>query len=222
MRYKLVIFDLDGTLMDTVEDLGNAVNHAMRSHGHPVHDIPSYKARVGHGIRNLVKNALPEALREDESEVDSCLKAFVEYYTENIDRCTRPYKGICALIDALSAAGIKLAVASNKFQTGTETLIHKFFPNTQFVDILGNRPGAPLKPDPEIVFDILRKAGMSEDDSSCVAFVGDSATDMKTGHNAGAVSVGVSWGFRPRTDLEAAGADFIADSPARLQEILLV
>ena len=149
MDAKMVIFDLDGTLIDTIRDLAAAVEHALSIGGYPGHTVDEYRNMVGHGIRNLVTRALPEGSPED--VIEESLKRFVEYYTAHIDVLSRPYPGIPELLEKLSSDGFSLAVASNKFQEGTETLIRRFFPEIPFVKILGNAPGLPLKPDPEVI-----------------------------------------------------------------------
>lgn len=214
---KLAIFDLDGTLIDTIEDLGTAVNHALGLRGLALHSMAEYKDMVGHGVRNLVKDALAGSLgrKPEDALVDSALADFVDYYVAHIDVHTRPYPGIQALLSKLQGKGLKLAVASNKFQEGAEKLVKEFFPDIRFVAVLGNSPELPLKPDAAVVQLVLDKAGVSREEA---VFVGDSATDMKTAANGGVRSIGVSWGFRPRTDLEQSGAMDIADSAEQLFE----
>lgn len=196
MKYKVILFDLDGTLLDTLEDLAEAVNAALRKRGLPLHSTDEYRKMVGHGVRNLVTVALPEAFRADEAFIDSCLADFKAYYTEHIDVHTHPYPGIPELLSRLHESGCRIAVASNKFQEGTERLIAEFFPGIPFVAILGNRPGYPLKPDPEIVGEVLRKADASP---AGAILVGDSSTDMLTARNGGIRSIAVTWGYRPMT-----------------------
>ena len=214
---KLAIFDLDGTLIDTIEDLGTAVNHALGLRGLALHSMAEYKDMVGHGVRNLVKDALAGSLgrKPEDALVDLALADFVDYYVAHIDVHTRPYPGIQALLSKLQGKGLKLAVASNKFQEGAEKLVKEFFPDIRFVAVLGNSPELPLKPDAAVVQLIMEKAGVSREEA---VFVGDSATDMKTAANGGVRSIGVSWGFRPRTDLEQSGAMDIADSAEELFE----
>ncbi len=213
----LAIFDLDGTLIDTIEDLGTAVNHALGLRGLALHSMAEYRDMVGHGVRNLVKDALAGSLgrQPEDALVDSALADFVDYYVAHIDVHTRPYPGIQALLSKLQGKGLKLAVASNKFQEGAEKLVKEFFPDIRFVAVLGNSPELPLKPDAAVVQLVLDKAGVSREEA---VFVGDSATDMKTAANGGVRSIGVSWGFRPRTDLEQSGAMDIADSAEQLFE----
>lgn len=210
---RLAIFDLDGTLIDTIEDLGTAVNHALGLRGLPQHSIAQYRDMVGHGIRQLVINALGPAAGDPLT--DEVLADFVDYYVAHIDVHTRPYPGMQQLLADLQKKGIRLSVASNKFQQGTEKLVREFFPDIHFVAVLGNSPELPLKPDAAVVQLIMEKAGVSREET---VFVGDSATDMKTAANGGVRSIGVSWGFRPRTDLQESGAMDIADSAEELFE----
>lgn len=184
--------------------------------GLPTHSYEEYCSFVGNGILRLVERALPEELRTEEY-VKAARKDFVDFYIENIDTHTVPYTGMVELVETLHRDGAKLAVASNKFQAGTEKLIRKFFPEIEFVDICGNREGVPLKPDTALVDLILDKAGVER--KNCY-MVGDSAVDIKTAQNAGIHSIGVSWGFRSREELEQAGAEQIADTVEQLKDML--
>ena len=197
MAYKLVLFDLDGTLLDTLDDLSEAVNYALGLRGLPKHTRDEYMKMVGHGIRNLVKQALPAEKQEDEALIDSALADFKAHYTAHIDVYTHPYPGMQRVVEMLHKAGVQMAVASNKFQEGAEYLIRKFFPGIPFVAVLGNRPGFPLKPDPEIVGEVLRRSGVRPGDA---VLVGDSPTDMKTAANGGIDAIAVTWGYRPMKD----------------------
>ena len=212
--FRLVIFDLDGTLLDTVADLGDAVNHALGKRGFPIFTREEYTHKVGHGVRNLVTVSLPEEHQSDDALIDECLADFKAWYTSHIDVYTRPYAGMQELIRDLHASGVKLAVASNKFQSGTEYLVDRFFGFAPFVSILGNREGFPLKPDPAIVEECLQKAGVSRSET---ILVGDSLTDMKTAENGGIPGIAVSWGYR---DLHGTPGVRIAESVAELRYLL--
>ena len=159
MGWDMVIFDLDGTLLDTIGDLGAAVDHAMVVRGVPTHTTEEYKTMVGHGVKNLVRLALPENCRDEET-VNSALNDFRRWYETHIDLLTKPFPGIHELLRDLSSRGVRLAVASNKFQEGAEALIKEFFPDIRFDAVLGDRPGHPLKPDAEVVRSILRASGL--------------------------------------------------------------
>ena len=202
-HYQLVLWDLDGTLIDTLEDLAAAVNHALAVRGLPLHSLADYRNMVGHGVRNLVKLALEASLQAQGAEgpdaplVEAALADFKAYYTAHIDVHTHPYPGIPELVGDLDAAGVKMAVASNKFQAGTELLIREFFPDIPFVAILGNREGYPLKPDPEIVAEVLRASGLPAD---AAVMVGDSGTDMRTAAGGGIDGIAVGWGYRKMSE----------------------
>ena len=210
MEYKmdtgLVIFDLDGTLLNTIGDLAVACNAVLAMRGLPQHTYDEYCHFVGNGIMRLVERALPEELRTPYT-VAAVRADFVKYYTEHIDVYTKPYEGIPELVAEIVRRGVRIAVASNKFQTGTEKLIRLFFPGVEFAAVFGQREGVPLKPDPAVVGEIL-------------LYVGDSGVDMQTAAAAGVRSVGVTWGFRERTELEEAGARHIVDNPAKILELL--
>ena len=216
MQNKLVIFDLDGTLLNTIGDLAAGCDEMLRQRGLPTHSFEDYCSFVGNGIMRLVERALPEELRTPEY-VAAARRDFVNYYIDHIDLHTHPYEGIVELVEELAAQGCRLAIASNKFQAGTDKLIKKFFPTINFVMVCGNREGVPLKPDTALVDMILEAAQVER--HRCV-MVGDSAVDILTAERAEIHSVGVSWGFRSRTELQEAGAEYIADSVAELRTIL--
>ena len=208
---KLVIFDLDGTLLNTIADLGNAANHTLDQLGLPQHSLDEYRLMVGNGMRKLIMRALPDDKAADDAFVDSTLAAFLKYYADHIDNYTKPYPGIPELINTLSTDGYKLAVASNKIQVGAEKLIAEFFPGIPFVAVMGNSPLYPLKPDAALVEYIMDKAGT---DRAHTIMVGDSVTDIQTARNAGIPVIAVSWGFRPRHELTI--ADFVADDTSQV------
>ncbi|MBR3433680.1 MAG: HAD-IA family hydrolase [Bacteroidaceae bacterium] len=214
-RNRLVLFDLDGTLLDTLDDLSAAVNYAMAQRGFPLHSHDEYMMMVGNGVRNLVKRALPEENKEDDRLVDEALKDFKTYYTNHIDEHTHPFAGIEELLEQLHNEGVQIAVVSNKFQEGTERLIKRFFPNIPFVAVLGNRPGFPLKPDPAIIEEVLQLTGIRKE---AALMVGDSQTDMQTARNSGIRSIAVSWGYRP---MKATGGLTVADTAEELKQEIM-
>lgn len=216
MKTKLVIFDLDGTLLDTIGDLAAASNHMLRLRGLGEHTLEEYRHFVGNGILRLVERALPEELRTAEY-VQAARADFLAYYVAHIDLRTVPYAGMPELLSELAHRGVALAVASNKFQEGTEKLVRRFFPAIPFVAVLGQRPGVPLKPDPTVVNEILAASGVRRGE---VLYVGDSGVDMQTARAAGLRSVGVTWGFRPRAELEAAGADHLVAEARQIAELV--
>ena len=212
----LVIFDLDGTLLNTIGDLAVACNAVLALRGLPQHTYDQYCHFVGNGIMRLVERALPEELRTPYT-VAAVRADFVRYYTEHIDTHTEPYEGIPELVAGLVQRGIRMAVASNKFQTGTEKLVRLFFPGVEFAAVFGQREGVPLKPDPAVVGEILSLTGAAKER---VLYVGDSGVDIQTAAAAGVRSVGVTWGFRDRAELEEAGAQHIVDTPGEIFELL--
>ena len=196
---KLVIFDLDGTLLDTIADLAESANYALKQLGYPTHDVETIRTFVGNGINKLLERALPPH-EQTEENVMRMRSHFVPYYDVHNADLSSPYPGIVNLLEDLQAKGIQIAVASNKYQAATVKLVKQYFPNIDFVEILGQREGINVKPDPTIVFDILKKAKVSCEKT---LYVGDSGVDMQTAINAGVDAVGVTWGFRPRAELES-------------------
>ena len=214
---KLVIFDLDGTLINTIADLGACTNYALQKLGYPTHDIESYKFRVGNGINNLFRRALPEGEKTDEN-VLRVRREFIPYYNAHNTDLSRPYPGMIELLEALQTEGILLAVASNKYQEATTKIIGELYPSIRFSAVLGQREGINIKPDPQIVYDILATTNMAKDD---VFYIGDSGVDMQTGLNAGVETCGVTWGFRSREELESFHPHHIVDSVQELKHIIL-
>lgn len=213
----LIIFDLDGTLLDTIADLANASNYALRELDFPTHSVKDYHQMVGNGITNLLKLALPQDNRDDKTLQEIC-NLFVPYYNIHNADASAPYPGIVHLLEQLQHKGIQMAVASNKYQTATEKLVAHYFPTIHFIAVFGQREGIAPKPDAHIIEDILKIAKI---DKSKVLYVGDSGIDMQTAKNGGVASCGVSWGFRPRMDLEQYHPEFIVDSVEELHNLLL-
>ena len=214
----IVIFDLDGTLLNTIDDLGYACNHALAQTGYPTHPIGAYPAKVGNGINNLIRRALPENERTEEN-ILRVRASFVPYYNQHNCDYTKPYSGIPELLAALKADGCRLAVASNKYQAATEKIVSRFFPDI-FDVVLGEREGVERKPDPQIVFDILHALGCQDVHTADVVYVGDSLVDMQTAANAGVPFVACAWGFVPREQLEAAGVTRMADVPEQVIRLI--
>ena len=213
---KLAIFDLDGTLLNTIEDLGYAANHALQAHGYPTLSIASYPFFVGNGVRRLIERVLPEDART-EATIDRLLITFKEYYNDHNTDYTKPYEGIPELLSLLSSRGVAIAVASNKYQAATEKLISHFFPTLSFIAVEGQKEGVPVKPDPSIVFEILAKAKTPKADT---IYIGDSGVDMETARRACVDSVGVTWGFRPEKELVENHADTIVNSPGDIEKLV--
>lgn len=213
---QLVIFDLDGTLLNTIRDLGEAANYALRSFGYPEHALASYPFFVGNGVSRLLERVLPDGEKSAEN-VTRLRERFMEYYDEHNTDYTEPYPGIPEMLDELRAMDVNLAVASNKYQTAVEKLIHHFFPNVEWAAIEGQKENVPVKPDPSIVFEILGKVPTPKSD---VLYVGDSGVDMETARRACVESVGVDWGFRPVKELREYHAENIVSIPSAIIQIV--
>ena len=211
---RLVIFDLDGTLLNTITDLGKACNYALESLGFASHPIQAYAYMVGNGVRNLMKKAHPDA---DEETVDKLLEKFKEYYDEHCLDTTKPYPGINELLQTLKERGVAMAVASNKYEEATKKIIKGCFPDVEFVAVEGQCEGRHKKPDPSIIFSILEKYPVAKRE---IIYVGDSAVDIETAKRACVESIGVSWGFRSVAELRKAYADHIVMQPSEILDHL--
>ena len=220
MKFNLVLFDLDGTVLDTLQDLGDAVNYSMSMHGFPTHTLDEFRYMVGNGVRKLVRRAMPDELKGDEDLHQECLAQFWKYYSDHLIVNTKPYPGIPELVKDLQDAGVIVAVASNKFQEGADTLIHHFFPTID--TIVGDRPELPLKPDPAMVNLILEQYGNSATLREHTALVGDAVTDIQAAAAAGVTGIGVSWGLRPVSALLEIGhnPELIARDVHHLRQLL--
>ena len=213
---KLVIFDLDGTLLDTIADLAESANYALKQLDYPTHNVETIRTFVGNGINKLLERALPTHEQTAEN-VMRMRSHFVPYYDVHNADLSAPYPGIVHLLENLQAKGIQLAVASNKYQAATVKLVKQYFPTINFVEILGQREGINVKPDPTIVFDILKKANVSREET---LYVGDSEVDILTATNANLKCISCSWGFRTHDELINAGANIIIDKPIELLKYL--
>lgn len=220
---RLVIFDLDGTLLNTIADLACGTNYALQQLGYPTHPIKSYPAMVGNGIRKLFERALPSAARTPD-EVERMRIHFLPYYDVHLTDHTLPYDGIAEVLQVLRERGVMLAIASNKYHEAVLRISQHYFPEIPFVAVYGQREGIPIKPNTAITRDILRDVqehygeSISTDE---VCYVGDSGVDMQTAHNAGFVACGVTWGFRPKEELTRYAPRHIIDNPAELLNIVL-
>ena len=218
-----IIFDLDGTLLNTIDDLGYACNYALEKAGYPTHPIAEYPRMVGNGINNLIRRALPETERTEEN-ILRVRAHFVPYYDAHNCDYTCPYDGIPELLQTLKAHGHQLAVASNKYQAATEKIVHHFFPDI-FDVVLGEREGIERKPNPQIVYDItsqlsIRRQQIGRTLHPQLLYIGDSLVDRETARNANVPFVACSWGFVPKEQLVAAGTERIVDKPEEIITII--
>ncbi len=214
---SLLIFDLDGTLLNTIADLAESSNYALRKCGYPTHEISAYRFFIGNGINKLFERILPEGEKTQEN-VLKLRKYFLEHYEIHNSELTVPYPGIPELLAKLQSAGIMIAVASNKYHKATEKLAKHFFPEIQFIAVFGQREGVAVKPDPTIVHDILSLAKVTKTEE--VLYIGDSGVDMQTAQNAGVDACGVTWGFRPRAELMELSPRYIADKAEDISNII--
>ena len=211
----VIIFDLDGTLINTIDDLGQACNHALSVCGFPTHRIEDYPRLVGNGINRLIERALPQEHR-NEATVLRLREHFVPYYDAHNCDLTRPYDGIPELLHTLKAEGYYLAVASNKYQAATEKIVAHFFPNI-FDVVLGERVGIARKPDPQIVWDIIETIGDKAIGDRL--YIGDSLVDAATAKAANMPFVACTWGFCTRDQLQTAQPDYTISHPLELLNI---
>ena len=213
MKYKAVLFDMDGTLLDTLADMAAAVNHILSVHGYPLRTVEEVRAFVGNGARKLMERALPPDVTGDAFE--ALLEEYRQWYEAHACVKTAPYPGVPAVLAALHRAGVRCAVVSNKPDGATRELAARFFPG---LPAFGQRDGIPAKPAPDMVYHALAVLGV---EASAAAYVGDSEVDVALARNAKLPLVAVSWGFRGREALEEAGAALVVDDAATLLENML-
>ena len=216
MRYEAVIFDLDGTLIDSVTDLGNAVNRVLAAHGLPTHDVPNYKAFVGDGAETMVRRALPDEYRDNQT-IQQCLAEFLEDYYENFDVDTVLYDGIPDLLDILSHKSIKLSILTNKPYKIAIKFLDTILSHWKFDIVVGQKNGLPKKPDPTGAFLVSKKIAVSNEK---IVYLGDSGIDMKTAVSADMLPVGVLWGFRGRDELINSGARYLIEEPLEINDLI--
>ncbi len=216
--YSHVIFDLDGTILNTLEDLAAAGNHTCEMHGWPTFAVDEYRYKVGNGMLKLVERFMPAEYAGDGRMFEQTLAEFRAYYGEHKEDHTAPYAGTTEMLDRLHAAGVQLAVLTNKDHVSAAPLIEKYFGSERFALVQGRVDAFPPKPEAPVTLHVMEELGA---DPSTTLYVGDSNVDILTGHNAGLQSAGVSWGFRGRAELEAAGADYVVDTQDELAALIL-
>ncbi|MBE6850621.1 MAG: HAD family hydrolase [Ruminococcus sp.] len=214
MKYKLAIFDLDGTILDTIEDLTDSVNFSLKECGYPIRTITEIRSFVGNGIRKLIERSLPPGIPE--SEIDRVHGIFAPYYKEHCNVKTRAYDGTHELLRTLRENGIKTAVLSNKADFAVQPLIRQYFDGL-FDMALGERAGVPRKPAPDGIYDILEHFQAEKSDA---VYIGDSNVDIETARNAGIPCISVDWGFRDRSHLLEWGAETIVSCPMEIAALL--
>ena len=216
MRFHGIIFDLDGTLLDTIKDIANAMNNVLKKLGYPVHSTESYCCFIGEGIEKLVRRALPQQAFTD-AFVSQCIDSMKKEY----DRCWKmhsgPYAGVPELLGCLQEQHMPMAILSNKPHDFTKIMVEALLPRWSFCKVWGARPSVPNKPDPAAALQIARDFALSPDQ---VLFLGDTKTDMETANRAGMYPVGALWGFRDEQELRQSGAKELIENPLDLLKIL--
>lgn len=215
-KYKGIIFDLDGTLLNTIDDLTDSVNSMLEYFGCPTHSNNEYKLKVGKGFRNLIENSFPEGT--DINTIEKGLNLFVENYDNNYQNKTAPYDGINELLDKLNDMGILMGVNSNKRDDYSKSLISKFFDRIPFTVVYGERSHVGKKPDPTTALEIAQMMALGIDE---LLYIGDSKTDIQTAKNANIDSVGVLWGFRSLEELKKYKADYIVANPEEILKLFV-
>ena len=216
MSFRAVIFDLDGTLLDTLDDIANAANKVLADRGLPVHPVPRYREFVGEGVLRLIRRVLPDQNQDDQT-VQACLEAYRGEYARTWNVQTRPYAGVAEMLDGLTARGLRMAVLSNKPDAFTQLCACQLLPGWTFAAVLGASEAFPPKPDPASALEIARRLGVSP--AECL-YAGDSGVDMRTARAAGMFAAGVLWGFRGAAELTAAGAQALVERPPQLLDLL--
>lgn len=216
MTYRAVLFDLDGTLLDSLADLAAAMNTVLTAHGFAAHPVDAYRYYVGDGIETMVRRALPPGQHQEQT-LDDCVQALRTEYGRCWHTETKPYPGVTDLLTALAEHHIPMAILSNKPDDFTRKMVTTLLPSWQFAHVFGVRPGIPKKPNPQAAIAIAEQMGISATD---FLYLGDTNTDMLTANGAGMHAVGVTWGFRTRKELEESGARTIIDSPPELVPLL--
>jgi phosphoglycolate phosphatase len=215
MKYKAILFDLDGTLLDTLEDIADSMNAVLVQSGFPAHPVDSYRTLVGDGIVNLVHRALPEERRNDKT-VSECVASMRDEYSRRWDNKSRPFPGVEEMLNRLTEIGAPISIFSNKPHDFTILTVEKLLPHWSFLSVQGIREGNPMKPDPSVPLEIARTISIKP---SQFVYTGDTSTDMKTAVAAGMFPVGVTWGFRSAEELKQHGARKLISEPSELLDL---
>ena len=213
MKYQAAIFDMDGTLIDSLADLTDSVNETMDHYGFPNHTLEEYRYFVGNGARKLIRRSVPENKADDETFISEALKYYNDCYYKHLTNKTKPYDGIIEMLQKFKAFNIPLGVCTNKQQFAADEIVSAMFPANIFDAVIGDSKGLPRKPDPTKVLKIADQFKIKPDK---IVYFGDSSVDMETAHNAGFLSVGVTWGFRPKSELIEYGAEILINHPSEI------
>lgn len=216
MKYQAVIFDLDGTLLDTLADIGHTGNAVLKDHGYPTHPIDAYRLFVGEGVRRLVEQILPESARTAEL-IDVCVREFLDIYARDWHVHTQPFDGIAEMLDELTQRDVQMSVLSNKPHQFTVQCVDQFLAKWKFTPVIGQSDEILCKPDPAGALEIIKVLGIPAEN---FLYVGDTGTDMQTAVNARLYPVGITWGFRDADELLANGARSVIDHPRELIALL--
>jgi phosphoglycolate phosphatase len=216
MKIGAVIFDLDGTLLNTLDDIADSANAVLRARGYPEHPVDDYRVFVGDGVRKLIERVLPQGAGSP-ALVDECVLEMRDEYSNRWNRKTRPYEGVPSMLDHLRSRSVKTAILSNKPDDFTKMCVEHLLPDWPFEVVLGNRAGAPHKPDPAVALDVARTLGLPPAD---ILFTGDSSIDVETAVNAGMYPAGVLWGYRSADELNRSGARILFGEPGDISRFI--
>ena len=215
-KYLAAIFDMDGTLINSLDDLADSVNETMDHYNFPNHSLEEYRYFVGNGAKKLIRRSVPSEKADDENFISEVLSYYDNCYRKRLTNKTKPYDGIVETLRELQTLNIPIGVCTNKQQFAADEIVEKMFPAKIFDAVIGDQKGLPRKPDPKKVLMIAEQFNV---DPSNVAYFGDTSVDMETAHNAGFFSVGVTWGFRPKSELIESGAEFLIDQPKEILKL---
>jgi len=216
-NFEAILFDVDGTLLDSLQDLADSMNSTLNHFGFPAHGLEMYKYFVGDGMENLVKRSLPDSARTDPAIVSESLQVMRQTYDHNWKMSTRPYPGIPQLLDSLTDRKVKMAILSNKPDDFTRKIVRELLASWRFEIVMGERASVPRKPDPASAIEIAKRLGIRPEN---FLYLGDTATDMRTANAAGMFAVGALWGFRDAVELESSGAKELISTPVEILRLL--